>query len=139
MRRLVLLAALVFSSLPVFGLMPGTGLAASTVLVGNSSVASVADDDATGLAEAFRFATTASGSANSASVYVDSGSRATGVVVGIYANNGGQPGSLLATGAKSGPAAGQWNQVTFGSDPNDLQRYDVLARGARNGRSAELP
>jgi hypothetical protein len=115
MRRALLLAALI--AVFLFVLMAGTGLAAATILLGNSSVASLQDNDAAGLAEAFDFSASASGSAQSISVYVDSGSTASGLAVGLYADSSGHPGSLLASGSTSAPTAGQWNQVTLNSTP----------------------
>lgn len=115
MRRPLLLAALIAGSLVV--LMAGTGLASATILLGNHSVASSQDNDAAGLAEAFSFGASASGTAQSISVYVDSDSSASGLAVGLYAGGSGHPGSLLASGSMSAPAVGQWNEVTLNSTP----------------------
>ena len=115
MRRLLLLAAPIAVFLVV--LMVGTGLAAATPLLGDPSVGSFQDNDAAGLAEAFQFRASASGDAQSISVYVDSGSRAGGLAVGVYADNSGHPGSLLASGSTSALVAGAWNDVTLNSTP----------------------
>jgi hypothetical protein len=115
MRRSLLLAALVFACL--FSLMAGTGRAADTMLLGNSSVASLQDNDAAGLAEAFSFGAGASGTAHSLWIYVDSGSSASGLVAGLYADNSGHPGSLLASGSNSSLSAGQWNRVGLTPPP----------------------
>lgn len=115
MRRLLLLAAPIAVFLVV--LMAGTGLAAATPLLGDPSVGSAQDNVAAGLAEAFPFGASASGDAQSISVYVDSGSRASGLAVGVYADNGGHPGSLLASGSTSAVVAGAWNDVTLNSTP----------------------
>jgi hypothetical protein len=113
MRRPLLLTALIAVIICV--LMAGTGLADPTIPLGNYSVASSQDNDAAGLAEAFNYTASASDSAQSISVYVDSGSSASGLAVGLYADNSGHPGSLLTSGSMSAPVAGQWNQVTLNS------------------------
>jgi hypothetical protein len=95
-----------------------SGGTAPVLLVGNATVASLADNDSAGLAEAFRFTASAAGSAQDAWIYVDSGSTATGVNLGLYADNGGQPGSLLASGITSAPSAGSWNEITLKSAPS---------------------
>jgi len=74
MRLSLLLAALI--AVFLFVLMAGTSLAAATLLLGDRSVESLQDNDAAGLAEAFSFSASASGGAQSISVYVDSGSSA---------------------------------------------------------------
>jgi len=115
MRLSLLLAALI--AVFLFVLMAGTSLAAATLLLGDRSVESLQDNDAAGLAEAFSFSASASGGAQSISVYVDSGSSASGLAVGMYADNNRHPGSLLASGSTSAPVAGQWNDVTLNSTP----------------------
>jgi hypothetical protein len=97
--------------------MAGTGAASPAVLVGNQSVASYPDNNPAGLAEAFNFTATASGAAQTISVYVDRGSSASRLIAGLYASNRGHPGSLLASGSDSTPIAGQWNQLTLNSTP----------------------
>ena len=54
------------------------------------------------------------GSVSSLRVYVDGGSTAGSVVVGLYTNNAGHPGALLASGTITSPAAGQ-NTVSVSS------------------------
>lgn len=116
MRRLVLLAALTSCSAFLCGVVPGTGVAASTTLIGNSSVESNQDSNAPGLAEAFPFRAVASGRTDSVSVYVDAASTATGLTVGVYADGSGHPRTLLASG-KGSSAAGEWNRITLSSSP----------------------
>ena len=115
MRRLLPLATFIAALL--FVLTAGTGRAGAAVLLGNDSVASLQDHDAAGIAEAFSFTAGTSGRAQSISVYVDRGSSVSGLVVGLYTDNGGQPGSLLASGSGSGPTAGEWNDVGLDSTP----------------------
>lgn len=88
-----------------------------TQLLGLSSVQSSADSNAAGEAEAFRSTATASGQAGSLTLYVDSGSAATTLTVGVYSDASGKPGTLLASGSLSAPRAAAWNTVTLGSNP----------------------
>ena len=86
--------------------------ASATTLVGNTSVQSGTDSNA-GSAEAFPFTSSASGTTTAASVYVDSGSAATGLVVGLYSDSSGAPGALLGQASLSSPSSGAWNTLSF--------------------------
>lgn len=100
-RFLVLLAAL--APLAVF-----TPASAVNLLVGRSTLASQHDSNPAGVAEAFPYAAINSGTANSLQVYVDSGSTASSVQIGLYSNtSGGNPGTLLETCTVT--PAGGWN------------------------------
>jgi outer membrane protein assembly factor BamB len=86
---------------------------AATVLFGDQAVEPGVDSNTPGSAEAFRTTGTTTGSLTSLSVYVDSTSTATGLVVGLYGNNGSHPGPLLARGSTPGaPTRGAWNTVS---------------------------
>jgi hypothetical protein len=85
--------------------------AAGTPLAGDQTIYSFVDSNAAGHAEAFRATASASGTVTSLSVYVDSSSGGTSMVAGLYRDNGGTPGGLLAQGQLTHPAAG-WNTVT---------------------------
>ena len=71
--------------------------AAGAVLVGQQTVAPTLDSNSAGMAEAFKATASASGTITSLSAYVDPTSKATKLVVGLYADNGGTPGSLLTS------------------------------------------
>jgi hypothetical protein len=86
-------------------------------LLGLDSIQGFADNDAAGEAEAFPFTATASGQAGTVSVYVDSGSRATRLEVGVYSDASGKPDTLLASGSLDALRSGAWNTVTLGSNP----------------------
>ena len=74
------------------------------------------DFNSAGLAEAFRFVATASGTGTVVNVYLDASSQATQVIVGLYGDNGaGAPGNLLALGVVTAPVAGTWNAATIPS------------------------
>ena len=108
------------------------------VLLGNTSILSSSDQNATGAAEAFTYTATTSGSATDAEVYVASGSKATKLFVGIYADASGKPGSLLATGSLSSPKSSAWNDVTVNSASINCG-HELLDRGDGNRRLPELP
>ncbi len=93
----------------------GHAALAGATLLGDGSVEPTLDSNAPGSAEAFPFTATASGSTAALSVYVDSHNSATKLIAGLYASNGGQPGSLLTSGSLSSPQAGSWNTVTVGA------------------------
>jgi hypothetical protein len=84
-----------------------------TVLVGNGATEANIDSNPAGTAEAFKTTAALSGSVTRLRVFVDASSTAGSVVVGLYSNNAaGHPGTLLATGTITAPAAGLDNQVT---------------------------
>jgi hypothetical protein len=87
---------------------PPPGLAA---LVGNGATEAQADNNAAGRAEAFKTTAIASGSVTNLRVYIDNGNTATSVVVGLYTNNAGHPGTLLTSGTISAPTVGANNNV----------------------------
>lgn len=65
------------------------------------------------MAEAFIVSASASGTVNKLGVYVDVGSSATKLVVGLYANKAGDlPGVLLTQATLNNPTAGAWNELS---------------------------
>jgi hypothetical protein len=85
------------------------------VLVGDSTIEAQKDSNAAGRAEAFKTTATGTGSITSLSVYLDSTSTASKVLVGIYSDSGGHPGTLLAQATISAPVAGAWNTLAIPS------------------------
>jgi fibronectin type 3 domain-containing protein len=88
-----------------------------TRLLGLNSIQGSADSNAAGEAEAFEFTAIASGQAGTLTFYVDSGSAATTLKVGVYSDASGKPGTLVASGSLSAPRPAAWNTVTLGSNP----------------------
>jgi hypothetical protein len=88
----------------------------ANLLVGNNTIQTSSDNDKAGTAEAFLYTASAGGTATTLNLYVDSGSSATKVVVGIYSHNASTnaPASLLAQGTISAPTTG-WNAVPLSS------------------------
>jgi hypothetical protein len=86
---------------------------ASTPMLGDLTVEAAVAEDAAGRADAFRFTAAASGAPAGAGVYLDGSNTAARVVVGVYTDAGGHPGSLLWSGAVSSPHSGAWNLVSL--------------------------
>ena len=87
--------------------------ASETVLFGNESVESGRAYTFSGQPDAFPFTNSSTGSASSIAVYVASGTKATTLSAGLYADENGAPGSLLTTGSLSSPKSGTWNWITI--------------------------
>jgi hypothetical protein len=86
----------------------------NVLLVGSSIVQSTVDSNTAGVAEAFQYTASASGNVTKLYVYIDSGSTATTVVVGLYTNStSDNPGSLLAQATITSPVKGAWNAVAI--------------------------
>jgi hypothetical protein len=66
-----------------------------------------------GRAEAFRLRAHHSGFAARARIYIDRTSSAQTVMVGVYDNSHGQPGSLLSAGSVFAPRGGSWATVSL--------------------------
>ncbi len=84
----------------------------STYLFGDQTIEAGNDSNVAGVAEAFQTTSATTGTLRKLTVYVAAGSAATTVVAGLYADNGGHPGALLAQGTLAAPAAGAWNDIT---------------------------
>jgi len=85
---------------------------AQSVLLGDQSVENQVDMNVKGMAEAFQSTATTTGQLSYINIYLDSSSTAGQIVVGIYADNGGHPGTLVTQGTSSGPlVAGNWNAI----------------------------
>ncbi len=85
---------------------------ASVVLLGATSVGSLRDSNPGGLAEAFTYTASASGTANKLNIYIDNNNAASQVVVGLYSNTASNnPGTLLTSGVINNPVKGAWNAV----------------------------
>ena len=87
----------------------------SVLLVGDKTIEPAMDSDAAGEAEALQYTASASGTVSTLNVYIDVGSAAGTVQLGLYADNAGNPGALLTQGTISAPAAGAWNSVSVGA------------------------
>ena len=84
----------------------------SVTLLGDSTLEPNVDSNPIGKAEAFQATASASGTLASLWLYLDSTSTATKVVLGVYSDNGGHPGTLLAQGGSTALASGTFNKIT---------------------------
>ena len=87
----------------------------TTALLGDQSPASYADNNPAGMAQAFTYSASASGTTTDIDLYVNTGATATKLLVGLYSDASGAPGTLLSTGSLSSPQAGAWNDVPVSS------------------------
>jgi hypothetical protein len=83
----------------------------ATFLFGDQTVEPSSDSNPAGTAEAFQTTATSGGTATQLTIYIDTGSTANKITAGLYANNAGHPGALLAQGTLNAPTAGAWNNV----------------------------
>ncbi len=88
-----------------------TSSGTASALLGDEAVESQHDYLTAGQAEVFSLQATASATAGAIHLYIGSHNRARTVVLGIYGNAGGHPGSLLTTGSGPATAAGTWTTV----------------------------
>src|ERR1700733_791611 len=85
------------------------------VLFGDQTIESGRASTFPGLAKAFPFTNSSSGSATSINVYLRNANQATTLIAGLYADNGGRPGALDAVGSLTSPKPGTWNSVPIRS------------------------
>jgi Glycosyl hydrolases family 16 len=91
----------------------GTGCTATSppILAGTQALEPSVDTDSLGQAEAFQVTGAACGVVSSLNLYLDASSTAGTIVVGLYTDNAGNPGSLLTQGNTTTPLAGAWNSI----------------------------
>lgn len=82
-----------------------------SLILGVRTIESNADGEPSGDSEAFPFRAVASGTARWLALYVDTGNQARTVHVAVYSSSGGNPRTLLASGATRHPAAEEWNHI----------------------------
>jgi hypothetical protein len=82
-------------------------------LFGDQAVEPTGDYNAAGLAEAFKTSSTNAGTLRKLTFYVDSGSTASKLIVGVYTDSGGHPGTLVGSGTLASPTAGAWNDIVI--------------------------
>ncbi len=79
--------------------------------LGAKTLGSHVDANQEGMAEAFRAEAPVGGTIDAVNVVVAKKTKAKRVVVGVYSDAGGSPGTLLATGQLAAPAVDAWNAV----------------------------
>ncbi|MFN0096316.1 MAG: LamG-like jellyroll fold domain-containing protein [Dehalococcoidia bacterium] len=81
-------------------------------LVGTTQVLTWTDSNIAGSAQAFQFTAATSGTVTKLALYLDAGSAATQVVVGLYTDVSNKPVQLLTSAPIASPVNGAWNTVT---------------------------
>jgi hypothetical protein len=95
---------------------PAPPPAATVVLFGSQTIQGNLDSNSAGMAEAFEYTSSQSGTVTKLSIHLDATSTASQVVIGLYADDGaGNPGALLTKGTITAPAAGTFNEVAVPS------------------------
>ena len=113
--------------------------AASVVLLGDQTVLPAGDSNSAGSAEAFKATATTTGTVATLSVYVDTGSTATTLIAGLYADAAGKPGALLGSGGLSGPGLERLEHDRDDQRRSGHVRNRLLDRRAGAERPAEVP
>jgi beta-glucanase (GH16 family) len=90
-----------------------TATSSASFFVGSTSIGAAHDNSPAGEPEAFPAVAAASGTAGHIRVYIDAGNQSSKVIMGIYADGGGKPGTLLASGSVTSPTANAWNAMTI--------------------------
>jgi hypothetical protein len=91
----------------------------ATVLVGSAAIQNNVDSNAAGTAEAFQYTASATGTGRRIWIYIDAGSTATSVTVGLYSNtSSNNPGSRLTQATITNPVKGAWNSVVLTTTPS---------------------
>lgn len=102
--------------------------------IGTDTVGPISDSLPAKRAQAFRNPAAKSGKVTRLSVYVDAGSAATDLVVGIYSNSNSHPYKLLGKGTLTNPATGQWNNVVLPAiSVTSGARYWIAILSAKTG------
>lgn len=86
------------------------------MLIGSNAVGDQQDYTIPGTANAFQL-TAAAGTLSTLAIYLDRTNSATTVVLGVYSDSSGSPGTLLTQGAISSPINGAWNRVSVPGTP----------------------
>ncbi len=107
--RLLSVCALVIGLPAVLASAPAN----AAPLVGNPAIAAALDSNLAGRAEAFQATASAGGEATQMAVYLDASSTATRVVLGVFTDANGHPGTLVTQGVITAPVAGAWNTLAI--------------------------
>ena len=106
---------------------------ATRFLLGDRAIESNSDRSRARVARAFPFKADHTGTARSIALYVDRGSSARKILVGMYNNVSGKPSKLLVSGSLTNPASGQWDSVDIGSAPVAARRMYWLVVVGQGG------
>jgi glucose/arabinose dehydrogenase len=88
-----------------------------SLIAGTDTVGLTGSEATVGRGEVYRTSATADGRVTSIRIRLASNSTASALVLGVYADSGGQPTTLLASGRLNTPQANAWNEVTITDGP----------------------
>jgi hypothetical protein len=112
----------------------GLGTVYAPPLLGNANVARTVDSDTPGTAEAFSTLAGYSGQLTRLHLYVDASSSASDVIVGVYSDLDGHPGTLQEQATITNARPGSWNYVDVPPTPVTAgQRYWIAVLGPHGG------
>jgi hypothetical protein len=115
---------------------PASDPGVPTVLLGDERIAPQLDTNPPGIAEAFESVAPATGTVDSISIYLDASSTGETLTAGLYADQDGHPGSLLAYGNATAKA-GAWNAITLPAPTVTAgDHYWIALLGTGSGRIA---
>jgi hypothetical protein len=103
--------------------------ATGTVIVGDSSVETGNDSSPAGEAEAFKTAPATAGTIDSLSLYLTTNTTATSVLLGLYSDAGGRPGTLLTSGKITAITKNAWNSVAVPAKTLTATSYWIALSG----------
>jgi uncharacterized repeat protein (TIGR01451 family) len=114
--------------------------APAPVLLGIGTIGREVEVNRAGVAEAFRYTASATGTVDALNVYIDAASAASPVVVGLYGDGwGNRPGMLMTQATIEHPVAGQWNSVSVAPVPVSAgKRYWIAVLGPAGGGPVRL-
>lgn len=78
---------------------------------GQTDIGSVVFPLPMGIAHAFQITASKSGVLTAAPIYIDGGSSTSKIIVGLYSDSSGHPGTLLAKSAVDSSLVGRWNSI----------------------------
>ena len=88
-----------------------------TLVAGTDVIGLLGSEATVGRGEVYRTTASADARVTSIAIRLAPNSTATALVLGLYADNNGQPTTLLASGRNDSPQAGAWNTVTITDGP----------------------
>jgi hypothetical protein len=109
----------------------------TVVLLGDQTLESSGDSNPLGQAEAFQTTATATGNLSSLSVYLDSSNSVAQLTIGLYADSGGHPGTLLTQGSTTKMTNAAWNKVSVPAvNVTSGAKYWIAILGTQSGTLA---
>ncbi|WP_270888309.1 choice-of-anchor R domain-containing protein [Pedococcus sp. 5OH_020] len=101
--------------------------------LGSAEVQPWVDSNPAGTAEAFQYTASRDASVSTLHLHLDASNAARTLVVGVYRDDHGRPGTLLSTGTSRDPVAGQWNAIPISTTQIEAgQRYWLALLGPKD-------